>query len=95
MLKTLRPATLSKETPTQVFFREICKIFKSTKIEEYRQTVASPFSTYTKFFQNFFALYVQVCASYLETSSIIKFWMKIFKNAILIKHTICITSFRQ
>ena len=36
-------ATLFKETPTQMFFSEICKIFKNIYFEEYLRT------TYTYF----------------------------------------------
>ena len=37
----LRPATLLKETPTQVFLCEICEFFRNTYFEEHLQTAAS------------------------------------------------------
>ena len=36
----LRPATLLKETPTQVFSCEICEFFRNTYFEEHLQTAA-------------------------------------------------------
>ena len=36
-----RPVTLLKETPTQVFSCEYCKIFNSTYFEEHLRTAAS------------------------------------------------------
>ena len=38
--EAFRPATLLKKIPTQVFFSEICHIFKSTYFEEYLRTTA-------------------------------------------------------
>ena len=40
-LQTWRPATLSKETPTQVFSCGYCKVFKNTYFEEHLRTAAS------------------------------------------------------
>ena len=37
----LRPATLLKETPTQVFSSENCEFLKNTFSEEHLQTTAS------------------------------------------------------
>ena len=42
-LQTLISATLFKETPTQMFFNEICKIFKNIYFEEYLQTTCTYF----------------------------------------------------
>ena len=42
-LQTLMSATLFKETPTQMFFNEICKIFKNTYFEEYLRTTCTYF----------------------------------------------------
>ena len=39
-LQVFRPATLLKETPTQVFFCEYCEIFKSTYFEKHLRTTA-------------------------------------------------------
>ena len=40
-LQALRHGTLLKKTPTQVFFCEICGIFKNTHFEEHLRTTAS------------------------------------------------------
>ena len=40
-VQTLRPATLFKKTPTQVFSCEICEILMSTYFEEHLRTAAS------------------------------------------------------
>ena len=40
---SLQPCSFIKETPTHVFFCEICEIFNSTYFEEHLQTTASEF----------------------------------------------------
>ena len=37
----LRPATLLKKAPTQVFYCEICEFFKNTYFEEHLRRTAS------------------------------------------------------
>ena len=40
-LQAFRPATLSKKAPTQMFFQEICEIFKNIYFEEHLRTITS------------------------------------------------------
>ena len=54
-LQALRPATLIKETPTQVFFCEHCEVFKNTYFEKHLQTTASVNAT-AEVFQEILAL---------------------------------------
>ena len=49
-LQAFRPATLLKETPTQVLSSEYCKVFKNTNFEEHFRTAASVAANEDTFF---------------------------------------------
>ena len=60
----LRPVTLLKKIPTQVFFSELCEIFRSTFTEQHLRETASvccdAAQVYMKHFKDYVAIRTQV-----------------------------------